>query len=412
MRTPHRPAASGVQARELAPQLVAWRRTLHRQPELAFEEHRTSDFVAHELEALGLEVHRGIAGTGVVGILRASGPQAPPVLLRADMDALPIQEVPGRDYGSQVPGRMHACGHDGHVAMLLGAAALLGARRERLERDVIFCFQPAEEQGGGARVMIEEGLLERFRPSEAYALHLWSLLPVGTLHVRPGPMMAAQDEFTARIVGRGGHGAAPHETRDPIVAAAQAVGMLQSVVARNVDPLEPAVVTVGRFEAGRAPNVIPEVALLEGTLRSFSWEVRELVRRRVREVLEHAARAAGCRLEFELREGYPVVVNDPAAAAKLRQAASDVVGETAVFEARPLAAAEDFAYFLERLPGAFALLGAGNEGRGIQAPHHSPEFDIDEAALPLGAELLARLALAPALPPGSTAGGAPSRTAT
>lgn len=380
-------------AQRLAGQLIAWRRDLHRNPELGFEVHRTAALVAERLGSLGLEVRRGIGRTGVVGLLRAPTPRGPAVLLRADMDALPIQEVEGREYGSQVPGRMHACGHDGHTAMLLGAASLLAARRDALVRDVVFCFQPAEEGEGGARAMLDDGVLEIVPTGSAFALHLWSLFPSGTLHVRSGPIMAAQDEFTAVLIGRGGHGALPHHAVDPIVAAAQAVVALQSVVARSVDPVQPAVVTVGSFHAGSAPNVIPAEARLEGTMRSFSDPVRELLRARVRQVFAGSAEAAGCRLDFELRQGYPAVVNDPGAVERVRSAGRAVFGEDRVQEPAPMAAAEDFAFVLERVPGAFVLVGAGNVKRGITAPHHSPSFDIDESVLPRGAELLARLAL-------------------
>jgi amidohydrolase len=382
-------------ARRLEPELVAWRRRLHRRPELAFEERETARFVAERLRAEGFEVHEGLAGTGVVGILRAlHGPSPrPAVLLRADMDGLPIQEVSGREYGSELPGRMHACGHDGHVAMLLGAARLLAARRSELRQDVVVCFQPGEEGAGGARKMIEAGVLGLASVRWAFAIHLWSLYPEGTIHVRSGPSLAAQDEFTARLKGPGGHGGMPHLAADPVVAACQAVVALQAVVSRSVDPLEAAVLTVGSVEAGSAPNVIPEVAELRGTLRSFREEVRALLVRRLREVLEGAARAGGCGLELELRPGYPAVVNDPRAVEKVRRAARETVGEGRLFESPPLAVSEDFAYFLERVPGALVLLGAGDPARGIDAPHHSPRFDISESALKVGAELFARLAL-------------------
>ena len=382
------------QAESLAPQLVAWRRELHQHPELGFEERKTAAFVESRLRDLEIEVRGGIARTGVVGILRTTANQPrPAILLRADMDALPIQEVEGREYGSKVPGKMHACGHDGHTAMLLGAATVLASRRDELPADVLLCFQPAEEGEGGAREMIREGVLELAEVGSAYAIHLWSQFPAGTVHVRPGPAMAASDEFTGRFLGRGGHGALPHKTIDPIVAGAQAVTALQSVISRSVDPVEHAVVTVGAFQAGSASNVIPDEARIEGTMRSFSNEVRHLLRSRVREVLQGAAAAGGCRLEFELREGYPAVINDPGAVEQVRRVARELFGDEDVHEPPAMAASEDFSHFLDKVPGAFVFLGAGNEARGIIAPHHSPEFDIDESALPQGAALLAGLAL-------------------
>jgi amidohydrolase len=380
-------------AKELAGQLVAWRRDLHRHPELGLEEHRTAATVARTLQELGLEVRTGIAGTGVLGLLRAPASRGAGVLLRADMDALPIQEVPGREYGSTVAGCMHACGHDGHTAMLLGAATLLAPLRDEVTRDVLFCFQPAEENAGGARKMIEQGALDWVAVGQVFALHLWTPFPAGSLHVRPGAMMAGQDEFRARIVGSAGHGALPHRARDPIVAAAHAIVALQSVVSRAVDPLEAAVVSVGLLHAGSAPNVIPPEASLCGTLRAFTPGVRETLRRRVREVLEGTAAAHGCAVELELIEGYPPVINDRDAVDRARRVAREVFGEGQVCESSPLATAEDFAYFLEERPGAFMFLGAGNAQRGLTASHHSPEFDFDEAVLAQGAELLARLAL-------------------
>ena len=378
---------------ELTGSLVAWRRALHRRPELGFAEHETAAFVAARLRELEMDVQTGVAKTGVVGVMRAKAPSRPPVLLRADMDALPISETPGRSYGSEIAGKMHACGHDGHMAMLLGAASVLSSVRDRIDRDVVFCFQPGEEGFGGADAMIQEGVLSERGVAEAYGLHLWSLFPVGTVQVRSGPTMAAQDEFVATMVGKAGHGAMPHEALDPVVAAAQAVVALQSVVARSIDPIQAAVVSVGSLHGGTAPNAIPETATLHGTLRSFDEGVREILRRRVREVLEGTAAAAGCRLDYTLSPGYPAVVNDPEAVSRVRRYAAVVVGAANVVEPAPMAAAEDFAYFLRRVPGAFAFIGAGNAARGITAPHHAPNFDIDESALPIGTELLIRIAL-------------------
>ena len=380
-------------ADELAPKMVSWRRDLHRHPELGFEEVRTAAYVEQRLAALDLEIHTGIAQTGIAAILRAKNSKGPGVLLRADMDGLPLTEVPGREYGSQTEGRMHACGHDGHMSMLLGAATLLSERREQLDRDVLFCFQPGEEGYGGGEKMIQQGVLDLAEIGSVFALHLWSLCPAGTVHVRPGPMMAAQDSFTAHVIGKGGHAAMPHTTRDPIVAAAHAVTALQTIVSREVDPIEPAVVSVGLLQAGTVSNIIPDRATLSGTLRSFSEAVRELLKRRAAEVIDHAVRAHGCTSEFVLESGYPATVNDPQAVEDVRRVAAPVFGADNVIEPQPMAPAEDFSYFLQQRPGAFILVGAGNEERGITAPHHSPEFDIDESVLPRGAELLARIAL-------------------
>lgn len=379
----------------LTERIIGWRRSLHKIPELGFQEHQTSAFVESRLREIGLtEIRTGVARTGVVATIRAgAGGNDGAVLLRADMDALPVQEVEGREYGSETPGKMHACGHDGHMAMLLGAATLLHERKDSLKQDVVLCFQPAEEGAGGGREMVEGGELDLTGVSRAFAIHLWSLYPAGTVHTRPGPIMAAQDEFTAWFRGRGGHGAAPHNARDPIVAASLGVVALQTVVSRFVDPLSPAVATVGSMHGGSACNIIPEVTELIGTLRSFDPDVRLLLRHRVEEAFAGAARSAGCELEFEVRPGYPAVVNDAESATIAGSVAGRLFGKEKVFETPPLAASEDFAYFLQKVPGAFILLGAGNEERGITAPHHSPQFDIDESALPKGAELLAALAM-------------------
>ncbi|ANM29512.1 hypothetical protein ABI59_07830 [Acidobacteria bacterium Mor1] len=385
-------------AEALSGDLTAWRRDLHRRPELGFEEHETAAYLKARLEPLGLdELREGVAQTGVVGVLRAPESRGPAVLLRADMDALPIQEVEGRPYVSEIPGRMHACGHDGHMSMLLGAATLLSERRGDLKRDVLFCFQPGEEGFGGADKMIQDGVLDLADVGEVYGLHLWSTMKSGTFQLRPGPLMAAQDEFEATFVGRGGHAALPHQTIDPLVAAAQAVAALQTVVARAVDPLEAAVVSVGVLEAGTACNIIPDTARFHGTMRSFREDVRATLRRRVQEVIEGTAAAAGCKVDYKLHKGYPAVVNDGAAAAHMSELARDVVGDDNVIECPPMACAEDFSYFLNARPGAFAFLGAGGPDR---PGHHTPEFDIDESVLPRGAELLARLALQPAAPSG------------
>jgi amidohydrolase len=336
-------------------------------------------------------VKTGVAGTGVVGLLRGAAP-GKTVLLRADMDALPLPEENDVAYRSTVTGAMHACGHDGHVAMLLGAARVLAGERDRLRGNVKLCFQPAEEGPGGAEPMIREGVLREPEVDAAFGLHLWNSLDAGQLGVGAGPKMAAADEFTLTIEGSGGHGAYPHQTVDPILVAAQVVTALQAIVSRAVSPLQAAVVTVGSIQAGFAPNIIPRTARLTGTLRSYREDVRQLLARRVKEVAEGVAQAFAAQVRFEYRQGYPPTVNDAAMAAFAAEQAASVFGAANVIDPEPSMGGEDMSYYLREVPGAFLFLGSRNPDRGLDAPHHSPRFDFDEAVLPAGAETLARLA--------------------
>jgi amidohydrolase len=378
---------------ELTPETIALRRELHQHPELGFQEFNTSRIVAERLRALGLTVQTGIAGTGVIGLLTGSRP-GKTVLLRADMDALPIEELNDVAYRSQVGGAMHACGHDGHTSGLLAVAKLLAGRRDEFAGTIKFCFQPCEESPpGGAKPMIEAGILEEPHVDAVFGLHLWQSLSVGTVGVLAGPAMANSDRFTIRIQGRGGHAAQPHLTVDATVVASQIVGALQTIIARNVSPLAAGVVTVGSLQAGTTYNVIADTAELKGTIRSFEAGLREALPARVEAIARGVAEALGATIEWEFLAGYPACVNDAALSELVRQAAAEVVGPAGVVTPEPTMGGEDFAYFLQARPGCFFFVGSRNEERGLTFGHHHPRFDIDEAALPIGIETLARVAL-------------------
>ena len=372
----------------MAGELAATRRDLHAHPELGFEERRTAGIVAARLRELGIEIREGVAETGVIGLLRGARP-GPTVLLRADMDALPIQEASEVPYRSQTPGVMHACGHDGHTAILLGTARVLAAQRERLPGTVKFVFQPAEEGGAGADRMIAEGAMEDPAVDAAFGLHLWNFGPVGAIGVREGPMMACSDAFDLTVRGQGGHAAAPHRAIDPVVTAAHLIVALQTLVSRETDPLQSAVVTVGRIQGGDARNVIPDQVLLQGTVRTFDAVLREAMPQRLERIARGVTEAFGGNYELSYRFGYPCLVNDAAMSEVVRAAARPIVGEEHLVVAPPVMGAEDMSYFLQRVPGCFFRVGSANAERGLTRPHHNPCFDFDEAALPIGVEVLA-----------------------
>lgn len=377
----------------LRERLIATRRDLHQHPELGFEEVRTAGIVAQRMGELGYEVQTGVGKTGVVGILdsaAASPADAPVLLLRFDMDALPIHELTDVPYRSQRDGLMHACGHDAHTAIGLAVAELLARHRADWLGTLKIIFQPAEEMVAGALAMINDGVLESAPvPTHALSVHVDSKQPVGTVHITDGPMMAATDGFKISVRGKGTHGASPQQGADSIVAAAQIITALQSIVARNVSPLEQAVVTVGSIHAGSAPNIIPEQVEMTGTLRSYKPEVTELLRVRVREIAENTARALGVQAVVTFADRVtPATVNDPAIAERMRRVGRELVGAPKVFNDYRLMGSEDAAYFLQRMPGAYAFVGAGNEANGIAEPHHSPRFQIDEDALPIAVTLL------------------------
>ncbi len=392
------------EVRDLIPDLVALRRDFHRHPERGFEEVRTSAKIAEELARQGgWKIRTGVAKTGVIADLETKDARGPTVLLRADMDALRTQEDnPGLAYASTNPGVMHACGHDGHMAILLGVARVLARHRGAMRGGVRLVFQPAEEGPGGAEPMIAAGALENPRPDAAFGLHLWSRLPIGSAGVRPGPMMASSDELFFRVCGKGCHGASPHEGIDAIHAAAHLVVALQGIVSRNVNPLQSAVLTIGRIQGGSVVNAIAEEVVLEGTQRAFLPEVRALLQQRVHETAAGIDAAWGTRTEVEYVSRYPALVNDPRMTGLACEEVSALLGADRIREYQVMGA-EDMAFFLAQVPGCFFFLGAGNPAKGAAWPQHSPHFNIDEDALPLGVELLVRLAERFVLPPGDVA---------
>lgn len=378
-------------------EMVRLRHALHREPEIGLELPRTQEKVLAALDGLPLEISTGKSLSSVTAVLRGGRP-GPAVLLRADMDALPVQEESGVPYASTVPGAMHACGHDVHTAALVGAAHLLAARREELAGDVVFMFQPGEEGYGGARLMIDEGVLDAAgsRVVAAYGLHVFSaVVPLGVIGTRPGPVLAASDTVTVTVTGRGGHGSSPHAATDPVPAVCEMVTALQTMITRTVDVFDPAVLTVGSLHAGSAHNVIPETARFQATVRTFSSAAQSTVRDGVRRTVEGIARAHGVHADVDYRELYPPTVNDPSEADFALRTARELVGPARAFEApRPMAGSEDFSFVLERVPGAFLGIGACPPDRDpADAPmNHSPQSVYDDAVLPDAAALLARLA--------------------
>ncbi|MBL6456871.1 amidohydrolase [Belnapia sp. T6] len=373
------------------PEMTAWRQDLHAHPETAFEEVRTSAIVAEKLREFGCdEVITGIAKTGVVGVIRGQGGSGRAIGLRADIDALPIQEQTGLPHASTVPGKMHACGHDGHTAMLLGAAKYLAETRN-FAGTVYVIFQPAEEAGGGGNVMVKEGLFERFPMERVFGMHNWPGAPEGSFWWREGPIMAATAQLEVTISGKGAHGAMPHQGNDPIVVAAQMVTALQSIVARNVEPAESGVITIGRIQGGDTWNVIPEEVTMRGTARWFKPEVGDLLERRFLEITGGIAQAFGATAKVVFDRGYPATVNEPESTVLSVQAARAVAGEAKVQEMpKPTMGGEDFAFMLNAKAGSYIMLGAG---RGPADPQvHHPKYDFNDAVLPIGASYWAALA--------------------
>ncbi len=376
--------------RNLQPQITVWRRQIHQRPELAFNEARTATLISQKLTEWGIDHQTGIAKTGVVATIPGTKP-GPVLAIRADMDALPIQELNDVEYRSQHDGVMHACGHDGHVAIALGTAFYLSRHRDTFCGTVKVIFQPAEEGPGGAKPMIEAGVLERPNVDAIVGLHLWNNLPVGTVGVRTGPMMAATEFFHCTIKGRGGHGAIPHQTVDSIVVAAQVVNAIQTIVARNVDPLKSAVVTLGELHAGSAVNVIADQARLSGTVRYFDAEYEGFFAQRLDEIIGGVCQAHGATHQLDYNPLYPPVINDPDMTDLVRSVALSVIETpTGVVPDCQTMGGEDMSFFLKAVPGCYFFLGAANEAKGLAYPHHHPRFNFDEAALTTGVEMFVR----------------------
>lgn len=379
------------EAQELFEYTRSMRRDFHSHPELGFQEVRTAGIVARELNQLGLEVTTGVGKTGVVALLEGEQP-GPVILLRFDMDALPIVEETGAEYASQNYGVMHACGHDGHTAIGLTVARMLNRHRQELAGTVKFAFQPAEEGLGGAESMIADGVLENPRPELTLALHLWNEQPVGWLGVANGPSMAAAEIFKVRITGKGGHGAVPHLAIDPVLAASQIVTALQSIPARNVSPLQSAVISVTMIHGGEAFNVIPPVVELQGTIRTFEPAVRQHVLERFREVIAGVGKALGCTVDIDIQSLTPAVINEPELAARVQKVAARILPEDEVAVNFSTMGSEDMAFMMQKVPGCFFFVGSANAEKGLNAPHHHPRFDVDETALPKAAALMASAA--------------------
>jgi amidohydrolase len=380
---------------ELVPGMVAMRRDLHEHPELAFEEVRTSGIVAQRLQAMGLEVQTGIAKTGVVGLLRggASKTGAKTIAIRADMDALPVHELNEIDYRSTIDGKMHACGHDGHTSILLAVADILHKRSSELSGNVKFVFQPAEERIGGAEPMIKEGAMQGV--DGIIGLHLISDYPLGRVGVRAGSVFASADRFILTVKGKGGHAAMPETTVDPIVISAYIVTALQTLISRETSPFSPAVITIGIIQAGTAFNIIPESAEMHGTMRAFSAKHRSTLVRRISEIATGIATAMGGSCEVNVIDGCPPCVNDAKVTEIVHNAAVASVGEKEVDDSEEVmtTGSDDMACFLQAVPGCYFIVGAKNEEKGANYPHHHPRFNIDEDALPIGVEVLSRAAM-------------------
>jgi amidohydrolase len=381
-----------AEANELFEYTRKLRRDFHKHPELGFEEVRTAGIVAKELVDLGLEVSTGIAETGVVAMIEGPKP-GPVLLLRFDMDALPIEEETGAEYASQSPGVMHACGHDGHTAIGLTVARLLKAHQNDICGSVKLVFQPAEEGLGGAERMVMEGVLENPRPDYSLALHLWNGEPLGWMSVSPGPVMAAAETFNIRITGKGGHGALPNQAVDPVLAAAHVITALQSIVARNVDPVETAVVSATNLHGGSSFNIIPPYVDIEGTIRTFKKDVRETVICRFEKVVQGVAEAMGCQAESDIHHYTPAVDNDPALTERVHRVAAQLFPDADLVNDFQTMGSEDMALMMDDIPGCYFMLGSANDKKGLNAKHHHPKFDFDEEVLSRGAALMAAAAL-------------------
>lgn len=369
-------------------EIIANRRDFHKYPELGFKEHRTAKVIAEKLQSYGIEVKTEVGKTGIVGDLYGKE-GGKTIALRADMDALPVQETGDISYKSKNEGIMHACGHDGHMAMLLGAAKILSQNKDRLSGNIRFIFQPAEEGAGGARYMIADGCLEKV--DEIYGAHLWNYQPYGEIGVKPGAVMAAADFFDITVKGIGGHGAAPQGTVDAIVAASNLIMSLQTIVSRNIDPLESSVITVGKISGGHGFNIIADEVKLRGTIRAMTEANRQMIKSRMQEVIDGVAKATGATINLDYQDGYPPTINDEHATQIVQKVAHKIVGDETV-EPYLTMGAEDFSYYLQKIPGCFFFIGSAPQGKELMSvPHHCSHFDIDERALLIGTSMFVQL---------------------
>ena len=377
---------------ELKDEMVRLRRDFHQHPELGFQEKRTAGIIADYLLGLGMEVFKGIGKTGVVGVLNGNSP-GKTVMLRSDMDALPIQEINDVEYRSKNDGVMHACGHDGHMAILLTAARVLSGMRDKLHGRVKFVFQPAEESLGGARFMIADGVLDNPKVDAAFGLHLISQLPLGYVGWKSGPIMASMDPFTITIKGKGGHGAIPEGGIDAILISASVITALQGLVTKEISPMSPVVINVGTIKGGDAPNVIAETVVLEGTVRALDTNVQQTIPERMERIISGIAMSMGGSYELDYQSGYPVTVNDAAMTGIVRDIAVQVAGKEFALEVPSAMISEDMSFYLQKVPGSYFYVGAGNFENGLCQPHHNARFDFDEEALVVGARMMCNLAL-------------------
>ncbi len=380
------------EALKMKDETISFRRDFHRHPELGLLENRTAGIVADHLRNLGMDVSTGIAETGVVAILRGQS-ESPVLLMRFDMDALPILEDTGLDFASEVPGVMHACGHDGHLAVGLSVAKLLSARKAELPGTIKFVFQPAEEGAGGAEKMVAEGVLENPRPDYSIAMHVWNQKPLGWYGLKTGPVMAGAEIFSINVKGRGGHGASPHNTVDPVVAAAQIVTSLQVIVSRNISPLDSAVVTVGSINAGTAFNIIPQEATIQGTIRTFEPEILEKVKERLEAIVTHTAEAMGCTAEVDIKKVTYPVANNPEVTHVMKIAVETINPQAEIDQSFLTMGSEDFSFMMQGIPGCFMMVGSANAEKGMNFDHHHPKFNFDEDCLPYAVAIMAQGAI-------------------
>lgn len=371
---------------DLKEETVKIRRHIHQHPELGFQEFETSELIYNTLKELGYEVKK-LAKTGIEALIRGEG-GGKTIAIRADIDCLPLQELNNVEYRSENNGKMHACGHDGHTAIALATAKIVKSRQKELNGNVKFIFQPAEEGPGGAEPMIKEGVLENPHVDAIIGLHLWNTIPLGLIGIKSGPMMASADEFTVTIKGKGGHGAFPHETVDSIVVASYVITTLQTVISRNINPLEPAVLTVGKIEGGSNFNIIAESVKFIGTIRTFSNDLRDFMKERIEQVIKNVTSSFGADYEFEYVKLYPPTINNPEMCSLVHETASQIVGKEMITDKIMNMGAEDMSYFLQEVPGCYFCVGSGNKEKGLDKPHHSPYFDFDETAMSIGTQIM------------------------